>query len=147
MANKAMETERDTKTETERHRKVQRPREWEADKESQRHVTEQFKFRHTERWMRQGSRDRQLGRKEEQITEKNEDMERWEFKRPRCQREEERDRHPEMQRETSKERRKREPQKRQLKSEAEIRTGKGSKLQLSVSFVSGSHVGALLYLA
>ena len=49
--------------------------------------------------MRQGSRDRQLGRKEEQITEKNEDMERWEFKRPRCQREEERDRHPETQRE------------------------------------------------
>ena len=47
--------------------------------------------------MRQGSRDRQLGRKEEQITEKNEDMERWEFKRPRCQREEERDRHPETQ--------------------------------------------------
>lgn len=50
-------------------------------------------------------------------------------------------------RETSKERRKREPQKRQLKPEAEIRTGKGSNLQLSVSFVSGSHVGALLYLA
>lgn len=50
--------------------------------------------------MGQGSSDRQVGRKEEQITEENEDMERWEFKRPRCQREEERDRHPEMQRET-----------------------------------------------
>lgn len=42
-----METERDTETET--HRKAQRPREWEADKESQRHVAEQFKLRHTER--------------------------------------------------------------------------------------------------
>lgn len=41
--------QRDTKTETETRRKVQRPREWEADKESQRHVTEQFKFRHRER--------------------------------------------------------------------------------------------------
>lgn len=49
--------------------------------------------------MRQGSRDRQVGGKEEQITEKNEDTERWEFKRSRCQREEETDRHPEMQRE------------------------------------------------
>ena len=49
MADKAMETERDTRTETETRRKVQRSREWEADKESQRHVTEQFKFRHRER--------------------------------------------------------------------------------------------------
>ena len=32
MADKVMETERDTKTETETRRKVPRPREWEADK-------------------------------------------------------------------------------------------------------------------
>lgn len=95
--------------------------------------------------MGQGSSDRQVGRKEEQITEENEDMERWEFKRPRCQREEERNRHPEMQRDTQRE--KKEPQKRQLKPVAELRTGKGGNLQLSVSFVSGSHVGALLYLS
>lgn len=35
MANRVMETQRDTKTETGTRRKVQRPRECEADKESQ----------------------------------------------------------------------------------------------------------------
>lgn len=97
--------------------------------------------------MGQGCSDRQVGRKEEQITEENEDTERWEFKRPRCQREEERNRYPEMQRERDTQREKKEPQKRQLKPEAEPRTGKGGNFQLSVSFVSGSHVRALLYLS
>lgn len=60
--------------------------------------------------MGQGSSDRQVGRKEEQITEENEDTERWEFKRPRCHREEERNRHPQMQRERHPKREERAPE-------------------------------------
>lgn len=104
-------------------------------------MAEQVKLRHTE-MNEAGFRDRQVG-KERTNHRKMKTRRDGNLKRSRCQREEETDRHPEMQRDTQ-ERRKRAPEA-QLKPEA--KNWERSNLQLSVSFVSGSHVGALLYLA